>query len=75
MQTFGIQCFAHVEGAKKLDDRSAEGISLGYDNYILAYLVYYPNSKKTNDVRNVRFVDDFKRKIIELCAVRKQNPQ
>ena len=65
MQPFGTRCFAYVEGAKNLETRSIEGIFLGYDKYSPAYLVYYPNSKKVSKVRNVRFVGDFKQKIIE----------
>ena len=65
MQPFGTLCFAYVEGAKKLEARSREGIFLGYDKYSPAYLVYHPNTKKVSKVRNVRFVGDFKQEIIE----------
>ena len=38
MHSFGTQCFAYVDEKKKLDDRSEEGIFVGYDRGSPAYL-------------------------------------
>ena len=53
MHIFGSTCYADAQNPKKLDDRSEEGIFVGYDKGSPAYLVYYPESKV---VRKVRFV-------------------
>ena len=53
MQIFGSKCFAYVQDKKKLDDRSEEGVFIGYDNSSPSYFVYFPH---TNNVRKVRCV-------------------
>ena len=53
MHTFGSKCFAYVQEKKKLDDRSEQGIFVGYDSCSPAYLIYFP---KKNIIRRVRCV-------------------
>ncbi|CAB4006845.1 Hypothetical predicted protein [Paramuricea clavata] len=59
MHVFGAVCYAYVQGSKKLQPRSKEGIFVGYDMYknSPAYLVYYPESMKVERVRCVKFFD------------------
>ena len=57
MHSFGTQCFAYVDEKKKLDDRSEEGIFVGYDRGSPAYLVYFPDANKIKKVRCVRFTE------------------
>jgi hypothetical protein len=45
------------QNAKKLEPRSKEGIFVGYDKKSPAYLVYYPESRKVERVRCVKFFD------------------
>ena len=51
MYSFGTQCFAYVDEKKKLDDRSEEGVLVGYDRGNPAYLVYFPDANKIKKVR------------------------
>ena len=53
MHAFGSTCFAYVQVKKKLDQRSEEGIFVGYDTNSSAYLVCFPHH---NDVQRVRYV-------------------
>ena len=46
MRVFGAVCYAYVQGSKKLEPRSEEGIFVGYDKNSPAYLVYYPDSMR-----------------------------
>ena len=57
MHVFGAVCYAYVQGSKKLEPRSKEGIFVGYDKNSPAYLVYYPESMKVERVRCVKFFD------------------
>ncbi|CAB4030147.1 uncharacterized protein K02A2.6-like, partial [Paramuricea clavata] len=57
MHVFGAVCYAYVQGSKKLEPRSKEGIFVGYDKNSPAYLVYYPESTKVERVRCVKFFD------------------
>ena len=59
MRVFGAVslCYAYVQGSKKLEPRSKEGIFVGYDKNSPAYLVYYPDSMKVEQVRCVKFFD------------------
>ena len=57
MHSFGTQCFAYVDKKKKLDDRSEEGIFVGYDRGSPAYLVYFSDANKIKKVRCVRFTE------------------
>lgn len=57
MHSFGTRCFAYVDEKKKLDDRSEEGLFVGYDRGSPAYLVYFPDVNKIRKVRCVRFTE------------------
>ena len=57
MHIFGSECYAYVQGAKKLDPRCEKGVFVGYDKGSPAYLVYYPSSGCIKRVRCVRFTD------------------
>ena len=60
MHVFGSTCYAFVQNAKKLDDRSLKGVFVGYDKDSPAYLVYHPETNKVEKVRCVKFFDNFK---------------
>jgi hypothetical protein len=60
MHVFGSTCYAFVQNAKKLDDRSRKGVFVGYDKDSPAYLVYHPETNKVEKVRCVKFFDNFK---------------
>lgn len=55
MQVFGAKCFAYIQDKKKLDDRSEQGIFVGYDTCSPAYLVYFPIKNAIRRVRCVKF--------------------
>ena len=57
MHVFGLVCYAYVQNAKKLEPRSKEGIFVVYDKKSPAYLVYYPESRRVERVRCVKFFD------------------
>ena len=57
MHVFGAVCYAYVQGSKKLEPKSKEGIFVGYDKNSPTYLVYYPESMKVERVRCVKFFD------------------
>ena len=60
MHVFGSTCYAFVQNAKKLDDRSRKGVFVGYDKDSPAYLVYHPETNKVEKLRCVKFFDNFK---------------
>jgi hypothetical protein len=60
MHVFGSTCYAFVQNAKKLDDRSRKGVFVGYDKDSPAYLVYHPETNKVEKIRCVKFFDNFK---------------
>lgn len=55
MQKFGSICFAYKQEKGKLDSRCEQGVFIGYDKNSPAYLVYYPNTKKVQKHRLVKF--------------------
>ena len=55
MHVFGSNCYAYVQNAKKLEARSKQGIFVGYDRESPAYLIYFPESNKIEQVRCVKF--------------------
>ena len=55
MHVFGAVCYACVQNAKKLEPKSKEGIFVGYDKRSPAYLVYYPETRRVERVRCVKF--------------------
>jgi hypothetical protein len=59
MHVFGSTCYAFVQNAKKLDDRSRKGVFVGYDKSSPAYLVYHPETNTVKKVRCVKFFDKF----------------
>ncbi len=59
MHVFGSTCYAFVQNAKKLDDRSRKGVFIGYDKSSPAYLVYHPETNTVEKVRCVKFFDKF----------------
>ena len=58
---FGTVCYAYVQEKKKLDQRSENGLSLGYDKYSPAYFVYFLETHKIKKVRRVVFTSEFLR--------------
>jgi hypothetical protein len=57
MHVFGVVYYAYVQNAKKLEPWSKEGIFVGYDKKSPAYLIYYPESRRVERVRCVKFFD------------------
>ena len=57
MHVFGSVCYAYVQNTKKLEPRSKEGLFVGYDKRSPAYLIYYPESRRVERVRCVKFFD------------------
>lgn len=57
MHVFGTTCLAYVQNPKKLEPRSKEGVFVGYDKRSPAYLIYYPESRRVERVRCVKFFD------------------
>ena len=55
LEVFGAKCFAYVQNKKKLDQRSVEGIFVGFDASSPAYLVYHPSRNSVQRVRCVEF--------------------
>ena len=53
LEVFGKKCFAYVQIKQKLDQRSREGIFVGFDTNSPAYLVYFPG---TNGIQRIRCV-------------------
>ena len=68
MQPFGSTCFFLVQKPKKLENRSSEGISVGYDRRSPAYIIYYPETLEVKKIRCVQFhnVDTEKPDSIEI---------
>lgn len=56
MQKFGAECYVYKQEKKKLDARSEKGVFVGYDKNSPAYMVYYPDSRKVQKHRLVKFV-------------------
>ena len=56
MVAFGTKCFVYNDNQKrKLDDRSHEGVFIGYDRESPAYLIYNRDSRAVKKSRNVKF--------------------
>ena len=55
MAAFGSKVFVLVEKRRKLDDRSVEGVFVGYDRDSPAYLIYDRNTGAVKKSRNVKF--------------------
>jgi hypothetical protein len=57
MHPFGSRCYVYeVNHKSKLDDRSKQGVFVGYDRESPAYLVYFPEEEKVMKRRCVKFV-------------------
>ena len=48
-------CFAYKQEKSKLDSRCEQGVFIGYDKNSPAYLVYYPDTKRVQKHRLVKF--------------------
>ena len=57
INVFGTKCYSYIDNPKKLDGRDKEGIFVGYDKGIPAYLVYDPTTRNIIRARNVVFDD------------------
>ena len=55
MAAFGSKVFVLVEKRRKLDDRSLEGVFVGYDRDSPAYLIYDRNTGAVKKSMNVKF--------------------
>ena len=60
MHVFGTKCFAYIQDKKKLDNRSRQGVFVGYDSQSPAYLVYFPDKHDIKRVRCVKFSETLK---------------
>ncbi len=56
MQKFGSECFVYKQDKRKLDPRSEKGVFIGYDKSSPAYIVYFPDSRKVQKHRLVKFL-------------------
>lgn len=56
MQRFGSECFVYRQDKRKLDPRCEKGVFIGYDKNSPAYIVYFPDTKKVQKHRVVKFV-------------------
>lgn len=56
MQKFGSECFAYRQDKRKLDPRCEKGVFIGYDKSSPAYMIYFPESRKVQKHRLVKFV-------------------
>lgn len=56
MQKFGTVCYAYRQDRKKLDSKSDKGVFVRYVKNSLAYIVYYPDSRKVVKHWLVRFM-------------------
>lgn len=56
MQIFGSKCFAYKRNNRKLDPKCEKCVFIGYDKNSPAYIVYFPDTKKVQKHRLVRFV-------------------
>ena len=56
MQKFGSECFAYKQDKRKLDPRCEKGVFIGYDKSSPAYIIYFPESRKVQKHRLVKFV-------------------
>ena len=55
MEAFGSTCYALVQNPKKLEDRCAKGIFVGFDKGSPAHLVYFPETETVRKFRCVKF--------------------
>ncbi len=56
MQKFGSECFVYVRDKRKLDPRCEKGVFIGYDKNSPAYIIYFPDTKRVQKHRVVKFV-------------------
>ena len=56
MQKFGSECFVYVQDKRKLDPRCEKGVFIGYDKNSPAYIIYFPETKRVQKHRVVKFV-------------------
>ncbi len=56
IQKFGLACYDYKHDKGKLDSRCEKGIFIGYDKNSPAYMIYYPDNKKIQKHRLVKFV-------------------
>lgn len=56
MQKFGSECFVFRQDKRKLDPRCDKCVFIGYDKTSPAYIVYFPENRKIQKSRLVRFV-------------------
>ena len=50
------ECFAYKQDKRKLDPRCEKCVFIGYDKNSPAYIVYFPDSKKVQRHRLIKFV-------------------
>ena len=55
LHKFGSVCFAYKQEKGKLNSRCEQGVFIGYDKNIPAYLVYYPDTERVQKHRLVKF--------------------
>lgn len=55
-QKFGSECFTLNSDKRKLDPQCEKCVFIGYDKNSPAYIVYFPNTKKVQKHRVVKFV-------------------
>ena len=58
LQLFGSKCYSYIKNKTKLDERSEEGIFVGYDSQSPSYLIYFPEKNSIKKVRVVKFISD-----------------
>lgn len=56
MQRFRLECFAYKQDKRKLDPRCEKGVFIRYDKNSPGYIVYFPDTKKVQKCRVVKFV-------------------
>ena len=56
MQRFGSECFVYKQDRRKLDPRWEKYVFIGYDKNSPEYTVYFPDTKKVQKHRLVKFV-------------------
>ena len=59
LHIFGSICYTYEQKKSKLDNRSKQGIFVGYDRESPAYLVYHADTKRVLRSRCVKFTDSF----------------
>ena len=59
LHIFGTICYTYEQQKKKLDNRSKQGVFVGYDRESPSYLVYHHDTRRVQKCRSVKFTDLF----------------